>query len=78
MNEYVIVTDSSCDLTNEMANELELRVVPLSLTLNGREYRNYLDEREITYQDFYAALTKTVRSAPALNTADVTDALDRF
>ena len=25
MNEYVIVTDSSCDLTNEMANELEKR-----------------------------------------------------
>ena len=77
MNEYVIVTDSSCDLTNEMANELELRVVPLSLTLNGREYRNYLDEREITYQDFYAALTKDCTvSTSALNTADVTDALE--
>ena len=77
MNEYVIVTDSSCDLTNEMANELELQVIPLSLTLNGKEYRNYLDERDITYQDFYAALTKECTvSTSALNTADVSDALE--
>ena len=52
MNEYVIVTDSSCDLTNEMANELELQVIPLSLTLNGKEYINYMYESDITYLDF--------------------------
>lgn len=53
MNEYVIITDSSCDMTAEMADELEVVVLPLSLTLQGKEYHNYLDGREISFRDFY-------------------------
>lgn len=77
MSEYVIVTDSSSDLSNELVNELELEIIPLSMNLNGKEYRNYLDEREITYKDFYAALDKDCKvSTSALNTADISDALE--
>ena len=47
MSEYVILTDSSCDLTAQMADELGLLVLPLSVNINGREYLNYLDESEI-------------------------------
>ena len=39
---YVIGTDSSCDLPAELAQELELAVLPLTLTLRGKEYANYL------------------------------------
>ena len=53
MNDYVIITDSSCDLTAEMAQELELTVLPLAFNLTGKEYHNYLDGREISFQDFY-------------------------
>ena len=53
MNDYVIITDSSCDLTSEMADELEVTVLPLSFNLMGREYHNYLDGREISFPDFY-------------------------
>ena len=53
MSEYVLMTDSCCDLPAELAEELELEVLPLRLELKGQVYRNYLDGREIGFQDFY-------------------------
>jgi len=45
MSEYVIMTDSSCDLPAKMADELGLVVLPLTVRINDDEYYNYLDER---------------------------------
>ncbi len=56
MGEYVIFTDSSCDLPAGLAIELGVEVLPLAVNLDGREFHNYLDEREISHRDFYAAL----------------------
>ena len=53
MSDYVIMTDSCCDLPAELAAELEMEVLPLRLELKGKEYRNYLDGREIGFQEFY-------------------------
>ena len=54
MSDYVIMTDSCCDLSAETAAELELEVLPLRLELEGRSYRNLLDGGEIGFQEFYA------------------------
>ena len=35
MRDYVILTDSCCDLTAEMAAELGVEVLPLSLQMGG-------------------------------------------
>lgn len=51
MAEYIIMTDSCCDLPVELAEGLT--VLPLRLEMKGREYRNYLDGREIGFQEFY-------------------------
>lgn len=56
MSQYRIMTDSSCDLPAALAAELELTVLPLTVTIDGKSYTNYLDEREITFKDCYAAL----------------------
>lgn len=56
MRNYVLMTDSSCDLTAAMANQLKLEVLPLSLVLSGTEYLNYLDGREISFEDFYSRI----------------------
>ena len=53
MNEYIIMTDSSCDLPDSMAKEMELEVNTLSLVLEGKEYVNYLDGREIGFHEYY-------------------------
>ena len=54
MSDYVIMTDSCCDLSAELAAELELEVLPLRLELEGRSYRNLLDGGEIGFQEFYS------------------------
>lgn len=56
MRDYVIVTDSCCDLTQEMADELELIVLPLTVMTEDKSYRNYLDGREIGFSEFYNKL----------------------
>ena len=56
MDDFVILTDSCCDMTAQMAADLELEVLPLSLNMEDRVYHNYLDGREIGFQDFYARL----------------------
>ena len=53
MKDYIIVTDSTCDLTDEMAKELGVLVLPLSFTIDGKEYKNYLDGREMNLSEFY-------------------------
>ena len=56
MAEYVIMTDSCCDMTADLAKELELSVLPLSLHMGDAVYRNWLDGREIGFQEFYAKI----------------------
>lgn len=56
MRDYVIMTDSCCDMTAALAEELELSVLPLSLHMGEDVYRNWLDGREIGFQEFYAKI----------------------
>lgn len=62
MSEFIIVTDSCCDLSAEMANEMNIKVLPLTVDLDGTTYHNYLDGREIGFDEFYSKLP-TVKSA---------------
>ncbi len=71
MASYRILTDSSCDLTQEMADSLGLQIVPLSVNFKGQEYRNYLDGRELNVAEFYGGLragemTSTTAANPTL------------
>ena len=45
MTEYVLFTDSSCDLPLALANEMQLTVLPLTLIMDGKSYPNTLDEK---------------------------------
>ena len=50
MRDFVLMTDSCCDMTAEMAARLGLEVLPLSLTMGERTYLNWLDGREIGFE----------------------------
>ena len=67
MRDFVIMTDSCCDLSDRAARELGLEVLPLVFHLKGTDYANYLDGREISFPDFYAQ----VRSGENVTTAAV-------
>ena len=56
MAEYVIVTDSTTDLSQEMVEELELSVIPMEFSLEGKNYFNYPDGHEMNEKEFYAKL----------------------
>ena len=53
MRDFVILTASCCDLPEEMARELGLEVVPLTVTLDGTESHNYLDGGQLGFHEFY-------------------------
>ena len=36
MSDYIIITDSSCDLPHSLVQELELTVLPLSFIMDGK------------------------------------------
>ncbi len=50
---YVIITDSTCDLPNDFVLANDIKVIPMHFQVEGREYINYLDEREMGSHDFY-------------------------
>jgi DegV family protein with EDD domain len=54
MTRTAIVTDSTCDLPPDLVARKSLTVVPLTIMLDGTEYRDGVD---ITAAEFYAKLT---------------------
>lgn len=68
MAQYKIVTDSCCDLSQQMIEELGIDVIPLSVVMGDSTYLNYPDWREISPKDFYGALrNKQSASTSAIN-----------
>ena len=71
MRDYVIMTDSCCDLTAQLADELGIVVLPLTLLMDGQEYRNYLDGREIAPKDFYNRIRSgSIPTTSAINVGE--------
>ncbi len=54
IKEYVIVTDSTVDLTEEIINELGVEIIPLSYTINGETMQDTTDPAKV--HDFYERL----------------------
>lgn len=54
--DYKLFCDSTCDLTEELANELDIEIIPMQFSLDDKSYKHYLDAREMSFEDFYAAL----------------------
>ena len=52
MPDYVILTDSSADLSAEMVREAGVTVLPLSFTIQGETYENTPDNREMDRRCF--------------------------
>lgn len=56
MNKYIIMTDSSCDLPQWKLDEIGVEYVMLTVDLDGKNYVNYADWREIDPHAFYDEL----------------------
>ena len=77
MNNYTIITDSSCDLPDSLVKELELEVLPLAFIMDGKTYRNYPDNREMAPKDFYNKQREGIMATTnAVNVGEAADAME--
>ena len=67
MKEYIIITDSTTDLPDLYAKENKLTVLPLGFMIDGKKYKNYLDNRELSSKDFY----KMIRDGKMAKTSQI-------
>lgn len=56
MQDYVIITDSTTDLSPELVRQLELEIIPLQFVMEDHTYLNYPDGRELSEKKFYELL----------------------
>ena len=77
MSDFVIVTDSSADLSAGLVAELGVEVLPLSFLVQGKTYRNYPDGREMDLAAFYQMLRDgEMATTSAVNVAEYTAMLE--
>lgn len=77
MASYVIVTDSSADLSVQMAEKAGVQVLPLRFTVGGKTYYNWPDNREMDPKVFYRMLREgEVATTAAVNISQYLDMLE--
>ena len=59
MRDYIIMTDSCCDLSQQEVEELELTVLPLSFTIEGKTLLNTPDHADMSPEEFFAKIAES-------------------
>lgn len=78
-NDYVLITDSSCDIPDYLAKELDLTIIPMTFVIDGKEYKDYPDHREMDIKEFYENQRKgVVGTTAALSPADLCDFFEPY
>lgn len=78
MSDYIIMTDSSCDLPAEVAEKLQIPALPLSTQISGKTYQNYIDGSGVDIRWFYAQLReKQPATTSAVNVQDFAAAMEK-
>ena len=74
---YVILTESSSDLTPELAAQAGAEVLPLNFTMEGKNYPHYPDVRAMSIPEFYERMRGgAVAVTAAANVAELTDGME--
>ena len=66
MKNYVIVTDSTSDLPEEIVEQLGIKVIPLTFELEGKSYLDHPNAGELGIHEFYEKLRKGEKSITSL------------
>lgn len=76
MRDFVIMTDSCCDMPAQLADELGIIVLPLTVLLGEDSFKNYLDGREIGFKAFYDRVRDgAMPTTSAVSVGDFEDAM---
>lgn len=67
-NDFLIITDSTCDMPQEMVDALGIVILPIRVIVEGKEYAHYPDGRELGFHEFYEKLRAGVGAKRQLRT----------
>ena len=56
MTDYKLISDSTTDLPIELVNELDLHIIPMLYTVDGKDYVNSPSDSGLSNHDFYELL----------------------
>lgn len=56
--DYVIITDVTCDLGQDLIDKYNLVVMPMKYSVGDKEYVNYADFREQPLEEFYKEMSE--------------------
>lgn len=75
MENYVIITEATCDATYEIAEKSGLDyVIPMNFSVDGQDYLDYPDHKDLAIEDFYKHIRdKKEAHTSALNPQDIMD-----
>lgn len=78
-NNYIIITDSNTDLSPEMVKDLDLQIMSMPFTLDGKEYFDNPEHTNLSIKDFYTSQRDgVVGGTSALNPSDISDFFEPF
>ena len=78
MRDYIIMTDSCCDLSQQEVEELDLTVLPLSFTIEGKTLLNTPDHEDLSPEEFFKKIAEGADcTTSAVNVGQFTDAMEK-
>jgi len=78
MRDYIIMTDSCCDLSQQEVEELDLTVLPLSFTIEGKTLLNTPDHADLSPEEFFQKIAEGADcTTAAVNVGQFTDAMEK-
>lgn len=78
MRDYIIMTDSCCDLSQQEVEELDLTVLPLSFTIKGKTLLNTPDHADLSPEEFFKKIAEGADcTTAAVNVGQFTDAMEK-
>jgi DegV family protein with EDD domain len=66
MRNYVIITDSTTDLSEEIIKELGINVIPLTFEMDGKTFKDRTDKNQLDLHEFYDKLRNGAKSVTSL------------
>lgn len=79
MDKFVLISDSTCDFSRELIDELDVKIIPLTFSIDDNVYVNDPEESQLKIKDFYNLLRQEKASTTSqISVSAFTDFITPF